>query len=139
MDLGTFESTLAALEAEAMNDVADYVARGRRLQHVGDEELAARYLSSAEAWAASPMDRAVAGDVVDAASEFTLRGVVPPYDAARGHIEIAVAAIVREVGTIDPEEMVDPGLVSITQWRPDAIEVGAIKPIDDYGAVARKP
>lgn len=36
-------------------------------------------------------------------------------------------------------EMVDPGLVSITQWRPDTVEVGTVKPIDDYGAVARKP
>jgi hypothetical protein len=36
-------------------------------------------------------------------------------------------------------EMVDPGLVSITQWRPDTVEVGTVEPIDDYGAVARKP
>jgi S-adenosyl methyltransferase len=36
-------------------------------------------------------------------------------------------------------EMVDPGLVSITQWRPDTIDVGTVKPIDAYGAVARKP
>ncbi|MGH3973744.1 MAG: SAM-dependent methyltransferase [Pseudonocardiaceae bacterium] len=36
-------------------------------------------------------------------------------------------------------EMVDPGLVSITQWRPDTVEVGKVEPIDTYGAVARKP
>jgi hypothetical protein len=36
-------------------------------------------------------------------------------------------------------QMVDPGLVPITQWRPDAAEVGKAKPIDAYGAVARKP
>jgi hypothetical protein len=36
-------------------------------------------------------------------------------------------------------EMVDPGLVSITQWRPDTVEVGTVEPIDAYGAVARKP
>jgi hypothetical protein len=36
-------------------------------------------------------------------------------------------------------EMVDPGLVSITQWRPDTPEVGKVEPIDAYGAVARKP
>ena len=36
-------------------------------------------------------------------------------------------------------EMVDPGLVSITQWQPDTVEVGTVKPIDAYGAVARKP
>jgi hypothetical protein len=36
-------------------------------------------------------------------------------------------------------EMVAPGLVPITQWRPDTLEVGTVKPIDAYGAVARKP
>ncbi|MCA1710057.1 MAG: SAM-dependent methyltransferase [Actinobacteria bacterium] len=36
-------------------------------------------------------------------------------------------------------EMVDPGLVPITQWRPHTVEVGKVKPIDAYGAVARKP
>jgi hypothetical protein len=36
-------------------------------------------------------------------------------------------------------EMVYPGLVSITQWRPDILEFGKAKPIDAYGAVARKP
>ncbi|HEX2299811.1 MAG TPA: SAM-dependent methyltransferase, partial [Pseudonocardiaceae bacterium] len=36
-------------------------------------------------------------------------------------------------------ELMDPGLVSITQWRPDTAEVGDAEPIDQYGAVARKP
>jgi hypothetical protein len=33
-------------------------------------------------------------------------------------------------------EIVEPGLVRISEWRPDAIDV---EPIDAYGAVARKP
>jgi S-adenosyl methyltransferase len=36
-------------------------------------------------------------------------------------------------------EMMDPGLVSVTQWRPDTAEVGQTGPIGAYGAVARKP
>jgi len=36
-------------------------------------------------------------------------------------------------------EVVDPGLVLITQWRLDTVEVGKIEPTDQYGAVARKP
>jgi S-adenosyl methyltransferase len=36
-------------------------------------------------------------------------------------------------------EMVEPGLVPITQWRPDAVDIGGAEPIDAYGAVARKP
>ncbi|HEY6424385.1 MAG TPA: SAM-dependent methyltransferase [Pseudonocardiaceae bacterium] len=36
-------------------------------------------------------------------------------------------------------ELVDPGLVPITQWGPDIAQVGKVVPIDAYGAVARKP
>src|SRR5699024_7684442 len=36
-------------------------------------------------------------------------------------------------------EMVDPGLVSIPLWRPDHSEIGEPQPIDEFGAVARKP
>jgi S-adenosyl methyltransferase len=35
-------------------------------------------------------------------------------------------------------EMLEPGLVSISQWRPDPASA-AVKPVDGYGAVARKP
>ncbi|GAB2656445.1 hypothetical protein GCM10027088_38270 [Nocardia goodfellowii] len=36
-------------------------------------------------------------------------------------------------------EMVEPGFVSITEWRADATEVGESRPISAYGGVARKP
>lgn len=36
-------------------------------------------------------------------------------------------------------EMVEPGLVPITEWRPGTREVGKVELIDAYGAVARKP
>ncbi|WP_067651827.1 SAM-dependent methyltransferase [Nocardia harenae] len=39
----------------------------------------------------------------------------------------------------DGLEPVEPGFVSITEWRPDAAEVGQPRPISAYGAVARKP
>ncbi|MGH3565710.1 MAG: SAM-dependent methyltransferase [Pseudonocardia sp.] len=46
----------------------------------------------------------------------------------------------KQIGQcFDGLEMLDPGLVSITQWRPNTAEVGTIAPIDAYGAVARKP
>ena len=35
-------------------------------------------------------------------------------------------------------EMLEPGLVSISLWRPDPAE-DDVKPVDGYGAVARKP
>jgi hypothetical protein len=36
-------------------------------------------------------------------------------------------------------EMVEPGMIPITGWRPDSAHIGTIEPIDAYGAVARKP
>ena len=36
-------------------------------------------------------------------------------------------------------EMVEPGLVPITQWRPEPGEIGKVEPLDAHGAVARKP
>jgi hypothetical protein len=37
-------------------------------------------------------------------------------------------------------ELVDPGVVSITQWRPDPTDIGAVVPLEETtGAVARKP
>ncbi|WP_028927014.1 SAM-dependent methyltransferase [Pseudonocardia acaciae] len=39
----------------------------------------------------------------------------------------------------DGLDLVDPGLVTLTEWRPDPVEVGTINPIATYGAVALKP
>jgi O-methyltransferase involved in polyketide biosynthesis len=36
-------------------------------------------------------------------------------------------------------QLVEPGLVPVTVWRPEAVEVGRNEPIDAYGAVACKP
>ncbi|WP_407565742.1 SAM-dependent methyltransferase [Streptomyces sp. 184] len=36
-------------------------------------------------------------------------------------------------------DLLPPGVVSTTQWRPDAADVGAAGPVDDFGGVARKP
>ncbi|TCJ97430.1 SAM-dependent methyltransferase [Nocardia alba] len=42
-------------------------------------------------------------------------------------------------GIFDDLEVVEPGVVSITQWRSETTEVGQALPISAYGAVARKP
>lgn len=42
-------------------------------------------------------------------------------------------------GFFDGLDMLDPGLVSISQWRPDPAQVGAVRPTDSHGALARKP
>jgi S-adenosyl methyltransferase len=36
-------------------------------------------------------------------------------------------------------ELVEPGLVPVTDWRPDEVEIGQHEPLDAYGGVGRKP
>ena len=36
-------------------------------------------------------------------------------------------------------ELLDPGFVPISRWRPDSPDIGAKAPTYSYGAVARKP
>jgi hypothetical protein len=48
----------------------------------------------------------------------------------------------REIGdavsAVFPE-LVEPGIVPLTQWRPENVEVGQIEHIDAYCGVGRKP
>jgi len=39
----------------------------------------------------------------------------------------------------DGLELVEPGLVSITRWRPEPAPSGEPEEIDQFGAVGRKP
>jgi hypothetical protein len=39
----------------------------------------------------------------------------------------------------DGLELVDPGLLAVTQWRPNSIDIGVTTHNDAYGAVGRKP
>ncbi|MFW5418397.1 SAM-dependent methyltransferase [Nocardiopsis sp. CNT-189] len=36
-------------------------------------------------------------------------------------------------------ELLEPGVVSVTRWRPDPADVGSAAPVDDFGGVGRKP
>jgi S-adenosyl methyltransferase len=55
----------------------------------------------------------------------------------------AVPYILRSVDELsrlyDGLELVEPGFVPLSQWRPDTPEVGTIRPTYSYGALARKP
>lgn len=59
--------------------------------------------------------------------------------AATGSVPYIPRSIEQIGRCFEGLEIVDPGLVSITQWRPDTPDVGKGRPMDDYGAVARKP
>ncbi|WP_378730547.1 SAM-dependent methyltransferase [Nocardia brasiliensis] len=61
--------------------------------------------------------------------EYTKSGGVPYHPRTREQV----------AGYFDGLEMVAPGFVSITQWRPNEVEVGTPREIGAYCAVARKP
>jgi hypothetical protein len=67
--------------------------------------------------------------IIDANAKYAETGAVP-----------YIPRSVQQLGQcFEGLEMVDPGLVWITKWRVDTAEVCRAKPIDAYGAVARKP
>ncbi|MEV4127241.1 SAM-dependent methyltransferase [Nocardia sp. NPDC049707] len=66
---------------------------------------------------------------VDLCAEYTKSGGVPYHPRTRDDIR----------GAFGGFEFVDPGYVSITEWRTNPAEVGAARPISAYGGVARKP
>jgi len=68
MDHSEIEQAIAFLEARAMDDVADYVVRGRRLRHLDDAALTDRFLGRARAWAANPGKGMIASDIADVTS-----------------------------------------------------------------------
>jgi hypothetical protein len=59
--------------------------------------------------------------------------------AETGAVPYIVRSTERVGQCFEGLQMVDPGLVQITQWRPDTAEIGTVKLISAYGAVARKP
>jgi S-adenosyl methyltransferase len=95
--------------------------------------------------------RSIVARVMDAVPSGSYLALCDSIDNSAAHIEAtakyaetgAVPYILRSLEQIEQcfkgLEMVDPGLVPITQWRPDTVEVGSVEPIDTYGAVARKP
>jgi hypothetical protein len=55
----------------------------------------------------------------------------------------AVPYIVRSpeqiAGLFEGLELLEPGVVSLTRWRPDAADIDTPEEVDGYGAVGRKP
>jgi hypothetical protein len=66
---------------------------------------------------------------VDAAAACATTGAVP--------YQLRSVEQIRQC--FDGLELVEPGLVPITQWRPDGPMPGTPKPVDGYGAIGRKP
>lgn len=44
----------------------------------------------------------------------------------------------RVAGFFEGLELLEPGSVSVSRWRPEPPEIDSARPLDDFGAVARK-
>jgi hypothetical protein len=55
----------------------------------------------------------------------------------RGAVQYHLRTPAQIGGYFEGLELVEPGIVSCPQWRPDV--AGELKPVDAYGAVGRKP
>jgi hypothetical protein len=70
--------------AKALSDVAeDYVARGRKFQHVSLEELQQRFIEGVDLWANTPERFDGRLDFRDVIAEFRLRGISEPLELVR--------------------------------------------------------
>jgi hypothetical protein len=96
--------------------------------------------------------RSIVGRVMDAVSSGSYLVLYEGNDTNQGYVDLCEAYAKTGGAPYIPRsneqisqffeglEMVHPGLVSITQWRPAAPEFGTDKPLDSaVGGVARKP
>jgi hypothetical protein len=59
--------------------------------------------------------------------------------AKGGGVPYNLRSLEQIAGFYEGLELVEPGVVQIARWRPDAIDVGQIVDVDQAGAVGRKP
>jgi S-adenosyl methyltransferase len=59
--------------------------------------------------------------------------------AAGGAVPYNVRAVAEIAGYFEGMELVDPGVVPVSLWRPETVEVGATEPVSGHGAMGRKP
>jgi hypothetical protein len=99
--------TLAFLESDKMDLVADYSARGRAYQHLPQDELIRAWMRAFEEMADAPTDPIARQRQEDLSSEIRLRGNEPPYADVKGAVQRFIAAVKAHVERVkaDPEAM----------------------------------
>ena len=87
----TFEEAKNLAAAIVQNlgtqNIEDYVARGRPLAALSDEELKQHCVFSYKMWATNPLDPAHCRQTGDADVEYQLRGQFPPYELVMDDVE----------------------------------------------------
>lgn len=77
----------------------------------------------------------VVEDGVDT-GETSQEGIRRRHESGVDHYELR--SLEQMHGYFEGWELLEPGLVTITAWRPPDLEVGTARPVDPHGAVARK-
>jgi hypothetical protein len=85
----------ALLRAHAAQADDDYLARGRSLRRVGDQELQERYEQAYKAWAGDPHNLDKSRDASDVLAEFILRNQSPSSASIRKELEALNASAKR--------------------------------------------
>jgi trans-aconitate methyltransferase len=105
------------------------------LGHVADHEesrsIVARVMAAVPSGSYLTLwdDTAANDAVVTGAEEYADAGAVP--------YNLRTTEEVR--GYFEGMELVDPGVVPVSLWRPNGTEVGTAEPVSGHGGVARKP
>ncbi|MEU2974454.1 SAM-dependent methyltransferase [Nocardiopsis alba] len=68
-------------------------------------------------------------EVVEAAEHWNANSAAPMHLRSPERIE----------GFFDGMELLEPGVVSVSRWRPDTTDAGVPEHVDQYGGLARKP
>jgi hypothetical protein len=90
-----------------MGAVQDYVSRGRHLERSPEEALAGAWISLMRAWVKAP-EKGQDPRRVDIEAEYSLRGLKPPYELAKGEMEefIQIAAgAIEDMDEIDRDRI----------------------------------
>ena len=102
------EAALHAWMADAqLRVIQDYVSRGRHLEHTPEETLARDWVELMRAWTAAP-EKGQDPRRRDIESEYSLRGLQPPYELVRAEMEAlarGAAALIQQMDEVAGEEI----------------------------------
>jgi hypothetical protein len=84
-----------------MENIRQYISRGRRFEHINIEALKQRWISAFKALASDIENYQALYEYIDADAEFQLRKIEPPRDTVKADTEKLVAAIPSKAE--DPE------------------------------------
>ncbi len=87
--------------------IQDYVSRGRHLEHTPEQTLARDWVELMRAWAAAP-EKGQDPQRRDIESEYSLRGVQPPYELVRAEMDAlarGAAALIQRMDEVAGEEI----------------------------------